>query len=148
MITSSMLVAGLSWWQAWLAVWIGYIIAGTLVAVSGRVGAVYHIGFPVVARASFGIFGALWPVFNRAAMACVWYGVQSWIGGTCITQLIRAIAPSYNDLPNMLPEGAGVTTRDFLSFFIFWFISLPAIWFPMHQIRHLFTAKMILAPIG
>lgn len=44
---------------------------------------------PVVTRASFGIWGSLWPVFNRAAMACVWYGVQSWIGGTYLA----------NDLP-------------------------------------------------
>lgn len=42
----------------------------------GRIGATYHIGFPVVTRASFGTWGSLWPVFNRSAMACVWYGVQ------------------------------------------------------------------------
>ncbi|KAJ1563154.1 hypothetical protein HK405_012423 [Cladochytrium tenue] len=147
-ITSSMLVAGLNWWQAWLAVWIGYIFTGFMVALGGRSGAVHHIGFPVVARSSFGIFGALWPILNRAAMACIWYGVQSYIGGNCITQLLRAIWPSYNDIPNSLPESAGVTTRDFLSFFLFWLISLPAIWFPVHQIRHLFTVKMFLAPIG
>jgi cytosine/uracil/thiamine/allantoin permease len=35
---------------------------------SGRIGAMYHVGFPVVGRASFGIWGSLWPVFNRAAM--------------------------------------------------------------------------------
>lgn len=28
-----------------------------------------YTGFPVFARGSFGIFGSLWPVFNRAAMA-------------------------------------------------------------------------------
>jgi len=80
MIASSSVVAGISWWQAWLCVWIGYTIAGTFICATGRIGAVYHIGFPVVSRSSFGIWGALWPVFNRAAMACVWYGVQSWIG--------------------------------------------------------------------
>jgi hypothetical protein len=37
---------------------------------TGRIGATYHISFPVVNRASFGVWGALWPVFNRAAMAC------------------------------------------------------------------------------
>ena len=63
-----MIVAGLSWWQAWLCVWIGYTIAGAFVVISGRIGAVYHISFPVVGRASFGIWGSLWPVFNRAAM--------------------------------------------------------------------------------
>lgn len=81
MIASSMIANGLSWWQSWLCVWIGYLISGTFICMTGRIGATYHISFPVVTRASFGIWGSLWPVFNRAAMACIWYGVQSWIGG-------------------------------------------------------------------
>lgn len=81
MISSSMIDGGLSWWQSWLCVWIGYSISGSFICMTGRIGATYHISFPVVSRASFGIWGSLWPVFNRAAMACIWYGVQSWIGG-------------------------------------------------------------------
>lgn len=76
MISSSMIIGnpktgGLSWWQSWLCVWIGYTISGTFICMTGRIGATYHISFPVVTRASFGIWGSLWPVFNRAAMACV-----------------------------------------------------------------------------
>ena len=80
MIASSSVVAGLSWWQAWICVWVGYSIAGAFVVATGRIGATYHIGFPVASRASFGVWGGLWPVFNRSAMACIWYGVQAWIG--------------------------------------------------------------------
>lgn len=68
MISSSMIVGGLSWWQAWICVWIGYTITGIFVAMNARFGAMYHIGFPVANRSSFGIWGSLWPVFNRAAM--------------------------------------------------------------------------------
>lgn len=68
MIAASMIVGGLSWWQAWLCVWIGYAISGCFISLTGRIGATYHIGFPVVARSSFGIWGSLWPVFNRAVM--------------------------------------------------------------------------------
>jgi hypothetical protein len=81
MISSSMVANGLSWWQSWICVWLGYSIAACFICMTGRIGATYHISFPVVSRASFGIWGSLWPVFNRAAMACIWYGVQSWIGG-------------------------------------------------------------------
>jgi NCS1 family nucleobase:cation symporter-1 len=91
MIASSMIGtsgSGLSWWQAWICVWLGYSIAACFVCMTGRIGAQYHIGFPVVSRSSFGIWGALWPVFNRSAMACVWYGVQAWIGGECFTLII------------------------------------------------------------
>ena len=164
-----MIANGLSWWQSWLAVWIGYSIAACFICSTGRIGSTYHISFPVVSRASFGIWGSLWPVFNRAAMACIWYGVQSWIGGKlltasslnehhghthhvptgeCVTLMIRSIWTSYNNVPNSLPASSGTNTRDFASFFIFWLCSLPAIWFPVHQIRHLFTVKAYFVPVA
>lgn len=150
MISSSMIVVsgnsgGLSWWQSWLCVWIGYTIAACFIVLTGRIGATYHISFPVVSRASFGIWGALWPVFNRAAMACIWYGVQAWIGGECIRLMISAIWPSFYHIHNGIPN-SGTNTRDFVSFFIFWLVSLPAIWFPVHKIRHLFTVKAYVVP--
>ncbi|KAK2751551.1 hypothetical protein FQN55_000272 [Onygenales sp. PD_40] len=148
MISSAMIVEGLSWWQSWICVWFGYFIAAAFLVLSARIGATYHISFPVGIRASFGIWGSLWPVFNRAAMACIWYGVQSWIGGQCVTLMLRSIWSSYNDLPNSMPASSGTNTRDFLSFFLFSFCSLPAIWFPVHKIRHLFTVKSYYAPIA
>jgi NCS1 family nucleobase:cation symporter-1 len=143
-----MIIAGLSWWQSWLCVWIGYFIAACFICSTGRIGATYHIPFPVVARASYGIWGSLWPIFNRAAMACVWYGVQTWIGGTCIYLMIRSIWNSFDNLPNGLPASSGTNTRDFVAFFLFWVLSLPAIWFPVHQIRHLFTVKSYIVPVA
>ncbi|KAI1633373.1 permease for cytosine/purines, uracil, thiamine, allantoin-domain-containing protein [Biscogniauxia mediterranea] len=148
MISSTMIVNGLSWWQSWLCVWIGYAIAGVFICATGRIGAVYHIGFPVVSRASFGIWGSLWPIFNRAAMACIWYGVQSYIGGHCVYLMIRSIWLSWNreTIPNTFSDDSGTTTADYASFFLFWLCSLPAIWFPVHQIRHLFTVKAYFVP--
>ncbi|KAJ5126971.1 Uracil permease [Penicillium atrosanguineum] len=148
MISSSMIVDGLSWWQAWICVWIGYFIAAGFVCLTGRIGAVYHISFPVTARASFGIWGSLWPVINRVVMAIIWYGVQSYIGGECVTLMIEAIWPSYKNLHNGLSASAGVDTKGFLSFFLFWLGSLPALWFPVHKVRHLFTVKAIYSPIA
>ncbi|KAI9729461.1 MAG: hypothetical protein M1834_006842 [Cirrosporium novae-zelandiae] len=146
MISSSMITGGLAWWQAWICVWVGYSIAAVFICSTGRIGATYHISFPVVSRSSFGIWGSLWPVLNRAAMACVWYGVQAWLGGECVTLMLRSIWTSYNKLPNELSASSGTTSRDFLSFFLFWLCSLPAIWFPVHKIRHLFTVKAYIVP--
>ncbi|KAK4449949.1 permease for cytosine/purines, uracil, thiamine, allantoin-domain-containing protein [Podospora aff. communis PSN243] len=151
MISSSMIVGGLSWWQSWLCVWIGYSIAGFFICLTGRIGATYHIGFPVVARSSFGIWGSLWPVFNRAAMACIWYGVQAYIGGHCVYLMIRSIWLSWDRRlirPDDFSPESGTSTADFTSFFIFWLCSLPAIWFPVHKIRHLFTVKSYFVPIA
>ncbi|KAI1176021.1 permease for cytosine/purines, uracil, thiamine, allantoin-domain-containing protein [Nemania sp. FL0916] len=148
MISSTSIVNGLSWWQAWLSVWIGYSIAGAFVCLTGRIGATYHIGFPVVNRASFGIWGSLWPVLNRSVLAAFWYGVQAYIGGHCVYLMIRSIWLSWdrNTIPNTFPENSGTTTADYASFFIFWLVSLPAIWFPVHKIRHLFTVKAYFVP--
>ncbi|CAA7270210.1 unnamed protein product [Cyclocybe aegerita] len=148
MIVSSMVQLGLSWWQAWICVWVGYGFVAPFIVLNARPGAIFHVTFPVVARTSFGLYGSLWCTFNRGAMACVWYGVQASIGGDCVKVMLRAMWPSVNDIPNRLPESSGTTTRDFMCFFLFWLISLPAIWFPIHQIRHLFTLKSIVTPIA
>ncbi|KAB2576344.1 putative uracil permease protein [Lasiodiplodia theobromae] len=149
MIASSTITNGCSWWQAWICVWIGYAIAACFICLTGRIGAMYHIGFPVVNRASFGIWGSLWPVFNRAAMACVWYGVQSWIGGQCVQLMIRSIWNNWREgvVPNGI-KSSGTSTVMFVSFFLFWLGSLPAIWFPVHKIRHLFTVKAYVVPVA
>ncbi|KAK7192144.1 uracil permease [Paraphaeosphaeria sporulosa] len=151
MISGSNIADGLSWWQSWICVWLGYSIAACFVCLTGRIGATYHISFPVVSRSSFGIWGALWPVFNRAAMACIWYGVQGWIGGTCVYLMIRSIWNDWRDdtgdggIKNGIPN-SGTNTVAFVSFFLFWAGSLPALWFPVHKIRHLFTVKAFFVP--
>ncbi|KAJ7269879.1 permease for cytosine/purines, uracil, thiamine, allantoin-domain-containing protein [Mycena rebaudengoi] len=146
MIVSSMVQLGLSWWQAWICVWIGYSFVSPFIVMNARPGAIFHVTFPVVARTSFGLYGSLWCTFNRGVMACIWYGVQASIGGSCVLVMLRAMWPSVNSIPNHLPASSGTTTKDFMCFFLFWLISLPAIWFPIHQIRHLFTVKSIVAP--
>lgn len=35
---------------------------------------------------------------------------------------------------NGLPASSGTNTLDFMCFFLFWLISLPAIWFPIHTV--------------
>lgn len=60
--------------------------------------------------------------------------------------MIEAIWPSYANLPNTMPAGSGVTTKQFVSFFLFWLGSLPALWFPIYKIRHLFTVKAYFSP--
>lgn len=140
--------AGLSWWVTWITVWLGYGLCGAFVTASARVGNAYHISFPVSCRSSFGIWGSLWPVINRVVMACVWFGVQSSIGGNCVELMLRAIFG--NNLDTKIPNtiGGNITSFKMLSFFLFWLFQLPFIYFPPHIVRHLFTVKAILCPIA
>ncbi|MCJ1314504.1 hypothetical protein MMC25_008186 [Agyrium rufum] len=66
--------------------------------------------------------------------------------GECVTLMLRSIWTKYEDVPNGLPTSSGTNTREFLGFFLFWLFSLPAIWFPVHKIRHLFTVKAYFVP--
>ena len=86
-----------------------------------------------------------------------------------VSPVVGFSADSRDCVANGLPESAGITTRDFLCFFLFSLISLPAIWFPIHQMyvlpakellrhrwplislfkrRHLFTLKAVVVPIA
>lgn len=140
--------AGLSWWVTWITVWLGYFLCGCFVTASSRVGNAYHISFPVSCRSSFGIWGSLWPVINRVVMACVWFGVQSSIGGNCVELMLRAIFG--NDLDTRIHNtlSGNITSFKMLSFFLFWFFQLPFIWLPPHVVRHLFTVKAVICPIA
>lgn len=83
-------------------------------------------------------------------MGCsIWYGVQAWIGGECVYLMIASIWPSFGQRPGLTKSVAmGATVNYLVSFVIFWLGSLPFIWFPVQTIRHLFTVKSIVAPIG
>ncbi|KAG1767975.1 permease for cytosine/purines, uracil, thiamine, allantoin-domain-containing protein [Suillus occidentalis] len=151
MIVSSMIQLGMSWWQAWICVWLGYGIAAPFLVLNARPGAIFHVMFPIVNRTSFGMFGSLCSQLRddaRAKQHSIWYGVQASIGGSCVLVMLRAMWPSINDLPNSMPASSGTNTRDYLCFFLFWLISLPVIWFPVHKVRHFFLVTPILMPIA
>ncbi|WWD04001.1 hypothetical protein V865_002063 [Kwoniella europaea PYCC6329] len=146
-IASSMIAAGLNWWQAFVCVIIGYGLVGPLLVLNARPGAIHGIVFPAVNRTTFGLFGSLWPVFNRAGMACIWWGVQAWLGGECVYVLLRALWPSVTRIPNKMPASSETTSAYILSFVIYWLLSLPTIWVPIHKLKWLFAAKAVVGPI-
>ncbi|CCH46196.1 Allantoin permease [Wickerhamomyces ciferrii] len=141
-IASSGIIAGLSWWETWISVWLGYSILGCFIFISQRVGSHYHVPFPVGARTSFGTFGSIWPILNRVVMGCVWYSVQAWLGGESFALVLKAIfgANIEEKIPNKIAS-SGTSSFHFLSYFLFCLISLPFIYFRPQQIRHLFTVK-------
>ena len=60
--------------------------------------------------------------------------------------MLRAWAPSYNDIPNALPASAGITTQGMLSYFLFWIIQLPLLLIHPTKLRPLFWIKLVAAP--
>ncbi|KAE9974567.1 hypothetical protein BLS_003079 [Venturia inaequalis] len=60
-VGSSMVAGGLIWYDAMIAIIIGHLIGSVLTVWNGRGGSIYHIGFPVWIRATFGPWGGIIP---------------------------------------------------------------------------------------
>jgi cytosine/uracil/thiamine/allantoin permease len=80
-------------------------------------------------------------------MACIWWGVQAWLGGQCVYVFLRCLFPSIANIPNKMPAYTETTSAYILCFVIYWLLSLPTIWVPIHKLRWWFLAKAVIAPI-
>ena len=145
-MSATLLTQGLTWWQAFICVVVGYTLVGPFVVLNARPGAVFHIKFPAVARTSFGIFGSYWPIINRTGMACIWSGVQAWLGGECVHVFLRALWPSIDNIHNIMSPASQTTSAYILCFVMYWILMLPTIWVPLHKLHYLFKIKSIVAP--
>ena len=77
---STMVGIGLNWWQSILVVFFSQLISSIVMAINSREGETYHIGYPIVSRSVFGMYGAFYVVFARAVLAVVYYGIKLYIG--------------------------------------------------------------------
>lgn len=136
---SALIPLGLTWWQAIIAIIIGNIIATAALVLSSLAGAYYHIGFPVFSRAVWGIRGSQFVIWNRIFLAFVWYGFQSWVGGECTYLMFLSWDPKLEQhIPNKIPIETGMTSAQFLAYFVFCIVSLPALWIRVHRIQKFF----------
>jgi len=118
MLAGGMIDQGLSAWQAVGVVLLGNLIVLVPILLIGHAGSRYGAPFAVLVRSSFGVKGAKLPALARALVACGWYGIQTWIGGSTLLALVGVMAGrdlSGTPLP-VLRIGAG----QLLAFAIFW----------------------------
>jgi len=109
---------GMRWWQAVLTIGLGNLIVLVPMVLTGHAGTRYGIAFPVLARASFGVRGAHVPALARGLVAGGWFGIQTWIGGSAIYQLLGALHGSAIggvDLPVL-----GINGAELGCFLTFW----------------------------
>jgi len=73
-----------------VAIGLGSVVIYFLMTLVGKAGVRTGVPYPVLARASFGIWGANVPALVRAIVACFWYGAQtSAASGAIVALLIR-----------------------------------------------------------
>lgn len=134
MMASSLIDGGMNWLQALFTIFLGNLIVLVPMILNGHVGAKYGIPYPVFARASFGILGSNIPALLRAFVACGWFGIQTWIGGTAVYTLVLQLWP---EVRNVTGEALGVGFIPFACFMIFWFMNLFFVWRGVNSIKWL-----------
>jgi NCS1 family nucleobase:cation symporter-1 len=128
---ASLVSIGLLWWHGMIAAVIGSAILTVLVVLNSRGAIKYFLGFPVYVRAAAGVRGASLYILVRAVVAIIYFATQTYYGGRITSVFMRGIfGNGYHNIPNHLPASAGITSRDLLSFFLFWMVScrLSSLW--------------------
>ena len=126
-LASSLIAKGMDWKQAVGTVLLGNLIVLVPMLLNAHAGAKYGIPFPVFIRAPFGVRGANIPALLRALVACGWFGIQTWIGGTAIHSMLIVLWPS-------------VSSNDWsiwVCFYGFWLLNMIVVWRGVESIRHL-----------
>lgn len=136
LVAAGLITLGMTWWQAIGTVAIGNALILIPILLNSHVGAKYGIPFPVFVRASYGVFGANVPALMRGAVACGWFGIQCWIGGTAINFAIAAVVPGWDDFGGSI---GGNPIGMWISFAIFWVLHVYIIWKGMDTLRRFQT---------
>ncbi|MBI3552760.1 MAG: NCS1 family nucleobase:cation symporter-1 [Elusimicrobia bacterium] len=138
MLASSLIAEGMNWWQAVLTIFLGNCIVLIPMILNAHAGTKYGIPFPVYCRPAFGILGANVPALLRAMVACGWFGIQSWIGGSAIFTLLAIWFPALKAMPASI---AGISAAQFACFMFFWAINMFVIYKGVESIRFLLNIK-------
>ncbi|OFW68888.1 MAG: nitrate reductase [Alphaproteobacteria bacterium GWC2_42_16] len=136
MMASSLIEGGMNWIQALVTIFLGNVIVLIPMILNGHVGVKYGIPYPVFARASFGILGSNIPALLRAFVACGWFGIQTWIGGTAIYTLVLWLWPNAASVSGQVGD---VGFIPFICFIAFWFMNLFFVWKGLNSIKWLET---------
>jgi NCS1 family nucleobase:cation symporter-1 len=136
MLASSLIAGGMNWLEAECTVLLGNLIVLIPMILNAHAGAKYGIPFPVFVRASFGTRGANIPALLRALVACGWFGIQSWIGGTSIAAMVNVLDPATASQQWVIP----------ICFIGFWLLNMFIVWRGVESIRFLqsFSAPFLL----
>lgn len=150
--TGSALVAiGLSVWQAMIAIILARIIITAVAVTNGWVGAEWHIGFAVISRYVWGMYGSYVQLAQRIMLSAVWMAVQSWTGGLCISVILSSLFPAYQNMKNTMPASAHMETKQFIGWVIFNVVMAGFLRTPVEKARTalvVFSAVSFLAMIA
>lgn len=84
---SGQIEKGLNLTQAFVAMLIGSLLLIICLCLNDQMSYKSGVPYAVQLKSAFGTKGAILPAMLRGVPAIVWYGVQSWLGGSAINQI-------------------------------------------------------------
>ncbi|MGP8297923.1 NCS1 family nucleobase:cation symporter-1 [Streptomyces inhibens] len=115
---ASLFVLGLPAWEVFLSLLAGISIVHVLMNRMGHAGHRTGVPYPVLARASWGVYGANIPALLRAIMAVAWYGIQTWLASTAVVLLTLQLAPGLDTYHHN--SVLGLSTLGWIAFMVMW----------------------------
>lgn len=137
MMASNLIGTGMNWWQALLTILLGNVIVLVPMTLNAHPGTAYGIPFPVLLRASFGTLGANVAALMRGIVACGWFGIQTWIGGSAIYGTFALIFRFTPAGPEDALPFLGISAGQFTCFLLFWLVNVYFILRGMNSIKRL-----------
>ncbi len=132
---AGLFVLGLTPWQVFASLLIGISVVCWFMNRMGLAGHTTGVPFPVLARASFGVFGANLPALVRAIMAIFWYGIQTWLASVALVVLTVQLVPSLDRYTHN--SVLGLSTLGWIAFMFMWGLQLALLTRGMEFIRRI-----------
>ncbi len=126
---------GLSAFQVLGALVVGILLVFVGMNLMGNAGVKTGVPYPVLARVSFGLFGANVPALVRAVIGIAFYGIQAYLASVALQVLRLALFPS---AIRGLTEHSffGLSAFGYICFFILWLLQLVLFQRGMETVRH------------
>ncbi len=130
---ASVFALGLNGLQVFISLLAGISIVLVFANLMGKPGQKAGVPFPVVARMSFGVFGANIPAVIRGIIAVVWYGIQTYLASSSFIILLLYFFPSMESLAN--DSFLGLSYLGWVGFSSMWVLQAIVFMFGMDMIR-------------
>lgn len=135
-VGAALITTGLTTWQAVICIFFGYLFGAIGMVLHSRSATVYHFGFPVESRITWGLWGSYFPVILRVMTALIWTGVSTMQGGYHTAVLLRCIfGNSFWKMHNSLPANLGIVLPDFIGLMVYWICTFPLLNIPIPKFR-------------
>jgi nucleobase:cation symporter-1, NCS1 family len=131
-LAAGLITLGMNWVQAVLVIGVANFVVLIPMLFNAHAGTKYGIPFPIFLRSIYGVRGANFAALLRALIACGWFGIQTWLGGSGVSIVLGKVFGSWWANASTV---AGEPWTMWVSFAIFWVLQMALIWKGMNAIR-------------